>query len=110
MKNIIEKRLAALCEINNRYHGVINSDSILKQGFEELMECSEHSDEMRLQHHQKVISDLIAESEEAAEDNQRLADESPQCLPENSDACNHVQERCDLKNALDVYQANYLAE
>lgn len=109
MKKTIEQRLEALCEINNRYHGIIHSNPIMKHDFAELMECSDHSDEMSLQHYQKVVDHLIAESDEAVDDNQRMADESPQCLPENSDACNHMQERRDLKTALDVYRANYLA-
>lgn len=110
MEKTIEQRLAALCEINDRYQEVINGDPTLKQGFAALMECSEHSDAMSLQHYQKVICHLIAESDEAVEDNQRMANESPQCLPESSDVCKQLQERRDLKNALDAYQANYLAE
>ena len=109
MKKTIEQRLAALCEINNRYHEFIEGDPILKQDFAELMECSEHSDVMSLQHYQKVIGHLIAESDEAVEDNQRIADESPQCLPDSSNVSKQLQKRRDLKSALGVYQARYLA-
>lgn len=105
MKKTIEQTLEALCEINNRYHRLIKADPILRQDFAELMECSERSDTMILQNYQKVVERLITESD----DNQRMANEGPQFLRENSDAYNHLQERRDLNRALDIYQANYLA-
>jgi hypothetical protein len=109
MRKTIKQKLAALCEINGRYKEFINSDPILKQDFAMLMKCSEDSGSMNLRHYQKITNHLIAEADEAAKDNQRMGDESPVCLPEPSDACKHVQEQRDLKNALDTYQVNYLA-
>lgn len=110
MNKTIEQRLAALCEINSRYKEFINGNPILKQDFAALMECSEDSDAMSLQLYQKVMRHVIAESDEAVQDNQRIADESPTALPENSDACKQLQVRRDLKSALELYQASYLVE
>lgn len=110
MKNMIEEKLAALSKINSRYKPFIDSDPILKKDFATLMEYSGSSDAMTLQHYQKILSHLIAETHEAAEDNQRMADESPSFLPEHSDAYKNLQERRALKAALDAYQSQYLAE
>jgi hypothetical protein len=110
MKKSLEKRLAALCEINRRYQKFIDSDPILKQDFASLIECSRSSDAMTLQHYKKIINHLIAESNEAAEDNQRMAYESPMYLPDQSDASKHLQERRALKSALDNYQERYMID
>jgi hypothetical protein len=88
---------------------LIEGDAILNNDFDRLINHIRTNTSPSTAYYEKVMHHLIAESDEAAEDNQRMADESPMCLPENSDACKHQQERCDLKIVLDNYQARYLA-
>ncbi len=108
MKKPLQDRLSALCEINNRFAHYIDSDPILKHDFAELMDGTHLDEAIALQHHRNIISHLIAESEEAIEDAQRISDESPICLPDNSDAGGRASQKREMIQALDDYKDCYL--
>jgi hypothetical protein len=104
-----KNELSALLAVKAQYKQLIEGDAILNNDFDRLINHIRTNTSPSTAYYEKVMHHLIAEADEAAEDNQRMADESPMCLPENSDACKHQQERCDLKIVLDNYQARYLA-
>jgi hypothetical protein len=107
-RNDLSGVLDALEEIRAKHKVLLNSDQNLKNDFSLLAQCIRVSKPLALQRCNTIIRHLIEEVKEGAGDDQRLADESPICVTDNSEACRHLEEHQSLREELEIFYKSYL--
>lgn len=90
-----------------RYSDTIMNNVILKNDFNQLLACIHTMDSRTCEEYEKILSHLIAEVSETATDNQRMANESPLNIKENSKASTYLQDILKLKEELNQYHLKY---
>jgi hypothetical protein len=98
----------ALDVIYNQYRAHIQSDFMLENDFQRLFECVALSQISAAQGCEKIVNHVLAEVNESAGDDQRMADESPSCGSDDSAACRHLQTHLALSQALEGFCVTYL--